>query len=167
MTKSNKNTRKKIIIATLLLMVISVAGFIAYDRISYSIEKQKFLQLRQDMVFLQKQFNSVDQGWEYDEWCRASGEIYKANQAVYCAVSLSNKTVEDLDKYNSFGSFQISQGRERGDKGNLYILNDVFYKESFSCSMNTLKNEDKYINASIGCTSPAHNFHFELDRQSR
>lgn len=165
MTKANKNTRKKIIISILILMVVAVAGFIAYDRISYSVEKQKFIQLRKDMRSLQKEFNKIDSGWEYKEWCSSTREKLNPNQAAYCSASLSNKTIVSVDRYNkAYDFFKISKASERSDKEQTHIFSDVEYKETFSCGMNTNKNTSEYFNSNLRCSSESRNSHFHLAR---
>lgn len=164
MIKANKNTRK-ILIAVVATILVAIAGFVIYDKVGYNLDKQKFIQLRKDMLSLQKEFNAIDTGWEYKEWCGSTREKLNPNQASYCASRLTNDTIKSLDKYiNTFSDFKISQARENSSNGKIYLFNEVNYKSPFNCEMTTNKDTDNYISSTLRCASSSRYFFYEIDR---
>lgn len=87
------STKQKIVYALVSLLVLAV-GYIAYLHIT---DYMKFMTLRSDMKQLQAEFNKIDAGWEYTEYCKAKGEKFKENEASSCYVSIMNPNDINMD----------------------------------------------------------------------
>lgn len=105
MTKQRKNAKK--IAGTIFAAIATlIVGFFIYDYVVNYLDKQKFMTLKQDILTLQKEFNAIDQGWEYKEWCTSKGGEFEQNVASSCWVNLSNKKISNHQEYINSSLFK-------------------------------------------------------------
>lgn len=121
--------------------------------------------LRQDMLEPQSEFNKIDSGWQYSEWCHAKGEKFKENESSSCGMSLANYGAENINRYTSLIEkyFRVADNlpdQTIKDTVNIngrvlkYLTND-----SISCdSGETIINNKSSI--SLSCSGSALDFYF-------
>lgn len=148
------STKQKILYALISLLVL-VVGYIAYLHIT---DYMKFMTLRSDMKQLQAEFNEIDAGWEYKEYCKAKGEKFKENEVSSCYISIINSNDMNMD-YTS----QIKSSRLFNQITNFTLDNESGLEMSYSKNDNVVcsywsNNDDKSIQ--LQCHDSARNFYF-------
>ena len=93
-----------------------VTIFLSWNQYTHFQDKQKFMTLKKDMLTLQTEFNKIDPGWTYSEWCHAKGEKFKENEVSSCGISLNHKSNMEImtlqsglsanTRFGSFGSLK-------------------------------------------------------------
>lgn len=165
-------TPKLLLLAITLLMVI----VLLYGWSSKTTnEKDNFMRLRADFKSLQAEFNKVDNGWKYDESCRALGGAYTSNVPSSCNIRIYNDTANI--KAASLKSYQKILGNESWttteDYVNRYTINDPKKGELDGASIKFSPNYFKTSNceltlyqsidgssSGVSCTMSAEDFYF-------
>ncbi|MFZ1812517.1 MAG: hypothetical protein WAU02_03305 [Candidatus Saccharimonadales bacterium] len=167
----NHNSRLRNLILLLILVMVLFLGYFLKDyNPKLQQEAEGFTKLKQDLVSLQKDFNKVDNGWQYREGCTGSGGVFDRDKATGCAVSISNKDVnkpEDLSKYlamlNNYYPRVFQYLEKKGMSESYYVFESKSLPES-NCSLEIVsdhlgdRDEPRYI--TFGCSHDAHYFYF-------
>ena len=166
MKKQSSQPSKKF--SPIKLVILFVAGalliVLAWNWYVHYQDKQKFMTLKQDMLSLQADFNKIDPGWTYSEWCNAKGEKFKENEASSCGFSIINNNAKQLDNYLDKLQyyFKIKEDSSFVDREGRYQNNRVVrYKNTaFSCEIGSIKNATEEYSNGMSCTSSALDFYF-------
>jgi len=146
------------------LLLLSAAGLYQYNY--YTVEKNRklLISLSEDMKALQVEFNKVQDGWSYDEYCRGMGSTLDRNNQIACMVELNNpndnNSLDNHDKY-----INIIEGSKEFETKRLHEVGG-FDKEftiskflpigipRSSCSLSSSNSqEDDYQGSSFYCVS--------------
>jgi hypothetical protein len=164
-SKKTKKPSNLTIIGAVFVALIAV--FLSWNLYVHFQDKQKFMTLKQDMLTLQTEFNKIDPGWMYSEWCHAKGEKFKENEVSSCGISLKTTRDINLEKYNvledSKNIFVIGPTEIIKDDIHNRTFNNkgVYYKPLFNCIFSGEKidavNTDE---VNVSCSSSALEFYF-------
>lgn len=106
-----KNTKHRVVLIIVLLVVVIVAALFAIDNYNDNKEREMFMSLRQGMKSMQVDFNPIDEGWVYDEYCRGVGSTVTREDRISCYVTLKNDLLENTDSnYNLYLSKLFQSG---------------------------------------------------------
>jgi len=157
------STKQKIVYALVSLLVLAV-GYIAYLHIT---DYMKFMTLRSDMKQLQAEFNKIDAGWEYTEYCKAKGEKFKENEASSCGVSIFHEDqlkLESVYQYIDSASFSRQKiSRYSISDGTSMISVELVYEKynDVNCEIAAREINDVTVsNFNLYCSDSARNFYF-------
>lgn len=100
---SNKHLLKRTVLGLVTLLLILAVGLYTYNYYSVEQDRRVFLGFSEDMKNLQTEFNKVQNGWTYDEYCEGVGSTIDKNSHIACTIELKNpndaQPQENHDKY--------------------------------------------------------------------
>lgn len=145
-------------IVAAILVVLTWNWYVHYQ------DKQKFMTLKQDMLSLQTEFNKIDPGWTYSEWCHAKGEKFKENEASSCGITLKN-TVREVSAYLDSISVNASLTRDTSyidDQGLKHDNRSVVFpnNKKMKCEFTSHLHNANSKNAWLSCSDSALDFYF-------
>lgn len=86
----SKKRFRVIIYACIILLAVTALGLYSCRLYSAEQNRKLLIGLSEDIKTLQTKFNTVQDGWEYDEYCRGVGGKFQKNNSITCTVEIEN-----------------------------------------------------------------------------
>lgn len=165
----------------LLFILLLVACFMKDYNPGLQREAEGFTNLKKDFLELQKEFNSIDSGWTYQEGCRGKGGVYNDDEASSCRFILYRKELlsskglrDSFDQYltaaKQSGVFTQKNAvytvpwsaSDTSDKTPLRVADLVSSRFSEStCEISETLSEDRTQSGILlECNHASHYFHY-------
>jgi hypothetical protein len=174
-TKSNSSTPKTVIVLSFGVLVLVLLAIFTRGYIVSATEKSGFLSLQSEFKSFEYKFNSTDQGWQYDEFCRSEGGVYQGNIPSWCGVSLTNNNADlinseplIIEKYDSLiknnSQFKSVGETKTTADGSIYKVYEYINLKGSQCTLGTNKervSEIDVMQITFGCSHSAREFYFE------
>lgn len=170
------NSTNPLIIIGLITLVAAIVLLLAILLSSY-YEQRGFSALKSDMIGLQSEFNTIDAGWEYDEYCTGYGSDVARSDSITCFIQLKNSSiVGNIDsKYESYmrlinnsGNYENLLATEytpSNAKPDLQIqITKIKYKKNSKCvceARTQAYSENSNRGIMLSCWIEASKFYFE------
>ena len=117
MAKKSINRFKNKVTVGLIIGSISIIGLLFFVSLSRQINEQgQVSTLRSSMRDLHSSFNTIDNGWTYDEFCKPSGSDISRNNRIICFISLANMKRLSHQSYDSLILKNSVIQKRRGDE---------------------------------------------------
>lgn len=155
--KSKNKTLRYTVLIVFALLITTAVGLYQYNYFAVEKNGKLLMGLREDMKSLQVEFNKVQDGWEYDEYCHGVGGPYDKNDLITCTIEIKNandiKSQENHDRYigiiEKSGKFKIKNKKDRVTLAREFVVSN-FIPISISKGECTLSDLDYIESNAVG-----------------